>query len=115
MSSTTAHTRYSGEIAIIDIGGRISLNDGLGVMREAIKTAVNAGHKNILLNMAGVDYIDSAGLGEMASAYITVANMGGKMKLLHTQDRVNTMLHVTKLYTLLVTYADETVALASFG
>ena len=66
-------------------------------------------------NLEGVDFIDSAGLGEMASAYITITNMGGKMKLLHTQDRVNSMLHVTKLYTLLVTYMDETEALASFA
>jgi anti-sigma B factor antagonist len=84
-------------------------------MRTAIREAVNAGNKKILLNLAEVSYLDSAGLGEMASAYITVTNMGGKLKLLHTQERVNSMLHVTKLYTLLVAYTDESVALASFA
>jgi anti-sigma B factor antagonist len=112
--NSSAAVRHSGDVAIIDVSGRISLSDGLGAMRTAIREAVNAGHKKILLNLAEVSYIDSAGLGEMASAYITVTNMGGKMKLLHTQDRVNSMLHVTKLYTLLVTYTDESAALASF-
>jgi anti-sigma B factor antagonist len=113
--NSSASLRHTGDVAIIDVSGRISLNDGLGAMRTAIRDAVNAGDKKILLNLAEVSYIDSAGLGEMASAYITVTNMGGKMKLLHTQDRVNSMLHVTKLYTLLVAYTDESVALASFA
>ena len=113
--NSSASVRHTGDVAIIDVSGRISLTDGLGAMRSAIRDAVNAGHKKILLNLAGVSYIDSAGLGEMASAYITVTNMGGKMKLVHTQERVSSMLHVTKLYTLLVTYSDEAVALASFA
>jgi len=113
--NSSVSVRHTGDVAIIDVSGRISLSDGLGAMRSAIREAVNAGHKKILLNLAEVSYIDSAGLGEMASAYITVTNMGGKMKLLHTHGRVNSMLHVTKLYTLLVTYTDESVALASFG
>jgi anti-sigma B factor antagonist len=113
MNATTT-TRYSGNVAIIDIAGRVSLSDGLGVMREAIRQEINSGYKNILLNLAAVSYIDSAGLGEMASAYITVTNMGGKVKLVHAQDKVHSMLHVTKLYTLLTTYSNEAEALASF-
>ena len=112
---STASIRISNDVAIIDATGRISVRDGLGLLRSAIRDAVEGGHKNILVNLAGVDYIDSAGLGELATAYITVTTMGGKVKLLNTQGRVNSMLHVTRLYTLLVTYTDEAEALASFA
>jgi anti-sigma B factor antagonist len=113
--NSSATIRISGDVAIIDVFGRISTRGGLGLTRNAIKDAVSEGHKNILLNLAGVDHIDSAGLGELAGAYVTINYLGGKMKLVHAQDRVNSMLHVTKMYTLLVTYTDEAEALASFA
>jgi anti-anti-sigma factor len=62
-----------------------------------------------------VSYVDSSGLGEMAAAYVTVARLGGHLKLVHTQDRVGTMLQVTKLYALLVAFGDEAEALRSFA
>ena len=111
----TANTRYEGQIAIIDLAGRVCLSDGLGVMRDAIRQEIQSGYKYILLNLAGVSYIDSAGLGEMASAYIAVTNAGGKLKLVHAQQKVHGMLQVTKLYMLLVAYPDEAEAVASFG
>ena len=111
----TATTRYAGAVAIIDVAGRIGMSEGLGVMRDAIRREVAAGHKNILLNLAGVTYIDSSGLGEMASAYIKVSGMGGKLKLVNTRAKVRGLLEITRLYTLLVTYASEADALASFG
>lgn len=110
----TATTRHAGDVAIIDIAGRITLDAGLGLVRRAIRELLDTGQKNILLNLEGVSYIDSAGLGELASAYITVSNLGGQLKLANTQDRVNSMLHVTKLSTLLVTFPNEEAALASF-
>jgi anti-sigma B factor antagonist len=111
----TATTRYSGPIAIIDLAGRITILDGLTVMREAIRQEIQSGYKHILLNLAGVSYIDSAGLGEMASAYIATTNTGGKLKLVHAQPKVHGMLQVTKLYTLLAAYSNEPEAIASFG
>jgi anti-sigma B factor antagonist len=110
----TATPRQQDNVTVIDIAGRITLNGGLGAVRAAIRTAVGEGRRNILLNLEGVSYIDSAGLGELASAYITVSNLGGQLKLVNTQDRVHGMLQVTKLYTLLVTFPDEEAALASF-
>ena len=114
MDATTS-TRYQGQIAIIDIAGRVSLSEGVAVMRDAIRHEIQSGYKYILLNMAGVSYIDSAGLGEMASAYIAVSNAGGKLKLVHAQQKVHSMLQVTKLYMLVAAYANEPEALASFG
>ena len=111
----TASTRYSDKIAIIDIVGRVTILDGLTVMRDAIRQEIQSGYKHILLNLAGVSYIDSAGLGEMASAYIAVTNAGGKLKLVNAQPKVHSMLQVTKLYTLLTAYSNEPEAIASFG
>jgi anti-anti-sigma factor len=90
------------------------MGDGCGVVRDAVRPLVNAGSRNILLNLQAVSYVDSAGLGEMAGSYVTVARLGGQLKLVHTQGRIDNMLQVTKLYALLVAFGDEAVALRSF-
>lgn len=110
----TAAVRYSGNVAIIDLSGRIMRAAGSSVVSDAIKSELQQGHKNILLNLNGIDYIDSSGIGAMASAFITVSKLGGNMKLLTTQPRVNSLLQVTRLYTVFVTFSEENEALASF-
>ena len=112
--SASASIRHVGNVAIIDLAGRITLNDGAGSIRDAVKSAMEDGHQNILLNMSEVAYIDSAGLGEMSSAFITVSRLGGKLKLLNPQTKVHGMLQVTRLYTIFVTFAEENAAVASF-
>ncbi|MEO8368166.1 MAG: STAS domain-containing protein [Candidatus Solibacter sp.] len=112
--SASASIRHVGNVAIIDLAGRITLNDGAGSIRDAVKSAMNDGHQNILLNMSDVAYIDSAGLGEMSSAFITVSRVGGKLKLLNPQSKVHGMLQVTRLYTIFVTFAEENAAVDSF-
>jgi len=107
--------RHAGSVAIIDLNGTIPLASGIGSIRDAVKDVVSGGHKDILLNLAGVGYMDSSGLGEMAGTYTTVANMGGRMRLVNAHSRVDSLLHITKLYTVLVTFHDEDTALASFG
>jgi anti-sigma B factor antagonist len=114
MDATTS-TRYQGPVAIIDVAGRVTLAEGVGVMRDSIRQEIKSGYKYILLNLAGVSYIDSAGLGELASAYIAVSNSGGKLKLVNAQQKVQTMLQVTKLYMLVAAYSNESEAIASFG
>ena len=106
--------RQAGNVAILAFAGRIKLGEGAVVVRDAIKGAVERGHKNILLDLGGVQMIDSSGLGEISAAYITVARLGGALKLLNTQPKVNTLLEITRLYTVLVTFEDEAKALASF-
>jgi len=112
--SAFASIRHVGNVAIIDLAGRITLNEGAGSIRSAVQGVVDDGHQNIILNMSEVTYIDSAGLGEMSSAYITVSRLGGRLKLLNPQSKVHGMLQVTRLYTIFVTFADESTALASF-
>jgi len=112
--SFSATVRHAGNVAIIDLAGRITLNDGAGSIRTAVQGVLAEGAKSILLTLSGVEYLDSAGLGEMSSAYITVARQGGKLKLLSPQPKVHNLLQVTRMYTLFVSFADESVALASF-
>jgi anti-sigma B factor antagonist len=106
--------RHEGPVAIVDLTGKITLGDGCAAVRNAVRELVNSGSRNILLNLQGVSYVDSAGLGEMAGSYVTVAKLGGQLKLLHTQARIDSMLQVTKLYALLVAFNDEAKALRSF-
>lgn len=113
--STRAVVRQTGDVSIVDLAGRITLGEGSGLVRSTIKDLVNAGHKNILLNLKDVSYIDSAGLGEMVGSYATVTNMGGSIKLLNPQSKVHDLLQVTKLYTVFIAFDDEMEALRSFA
>lgn len=106
--------RRSGDVAILDVGGHISLGEGSGLIRQTIKDLVAAGDRKILLNLHDVTYIDSAGLGEIAGSYSTLRNLGGQVKLLHPRGKVDDMLAVTKLYTVLMSFTDEADALRSF-
>jgi anti-anti-sigma factor len=110
-----AAVRHAGSVAIVDLEGRITMGEGCGVVRNAIRDLVGSGSRNILLNLQSVSYVDSAGLGEMAGSYVTVAKLGGQLKLLHSQTRIDNLLQVTKLYALLVAFDDEAEALRSFG
>jgi anti-sigma B factor antagonist len=109
----TASTRRVDNITIIDLRGRITLGAGTGELRELVREAMEHG-PNIILNLSGVDYVDSAGLGEMVGAYTTVANRGGAVKLLNPQKKLDGLLQLTKLYTVFETFNDEAEAVRSF-
>jgi anti-sigma B factor antagonist len=113
--SIKATVRNAGNVAIVDLGGRITLGEGSGTIRSTIKNLLAEGRKNILLNLAEVTYLDSAGLGELVGSYASVGNAGGQIKLLNTQGKVKDLLAVTKLYTVFVTFDNETEALRSFS
>lgn len=113
--SVKAAIRHSGNVAIVDLSGRITLGEGSGLLRSTIKDLVTDGNRNILLNLKDVTYLDSAGLGEMVGSYATVTNQGGQIKLLNVQSKVHDLLQITKLYTVFATYSDEGEALRSFA
>lgn len=112
--SVKAEVRESGSVSIVDLSGRITLGEGSGLVRSTIKGLVSAGKKNILLNLAEVSYMDSAGLGELVGSYATVSNQGGSIKLLNTQGKVSDLLAITKLYTVFAAFSDEATAVDSF-
>jgi anti-sigma B factor antagonist len=101
-------------ITIVDCSGRITLGEGSVVLRDSIKDLLGKGQKKILLNLGDVNYIDSSGIGELVSAYTTVKNQGGELKLLNLTKKVHDLLQITKLYTVFDVRDDETTAVKSF-
>jgi len=112
--SMKASTRQVDGITIIDLSGRITLGEGSVVLRDTIRDSVGQGVKKILLNLGDVTYIDSSGIGELVSAYTTVRNQGGELKLLNLTKKVHDLLQITKLYTVFDVRDDEAGAIRSF-
>jgi anti-sigma B factor antagonist len=107
--------RETADATILDISGRITLGESLADLRDSVREALAGDQKNILLNLAGVSYIDSSGLGQLIGSYATVANRGGQMKILNLQKRVNDLMQITKLLTVFEAYTNEEAALRSFA
>jgi len=108
-------TRQVGDVTVVDATGRITLGDGATTFRDTVRDLSAAGHKKMLMNLAEVSYIDSSGIGEMVSAFTTVTNSGGQMKLLNLTKRVKDLLQITKLYTVFDVYDDEAEAVRKFA
>jgi anti-sigma B factor antagonist len=107
-------TRQVDGVTILDLSGRITLGEGSVTIRDAVRDALAKGSKNIVLNLADVSYIDSSGLGELVSAYTSVKNSGGELKLLSLTAKVQDLLQITKLYTVFDVKDDEASAIAAF-
>lgn len=107
-------SRETGGVLIVDFSGRITLGDGSAMLRKMIRELNAAGQKKILLNLADVDYIDSAGIGELVSAYSSVRTAGGELKLLNLTKRVNDLLQITRLFTVFDVQSEEWTAIHSF-
>ncbi len=101
-------------VAVVDLSGRITLGEASGRLRDTIKDLITNNGKEILLNLAGVTYMDSSGLGELVGAFATVSNRGGKLKLLGLQPRLYELMHITKLYSVFEIFTDEAPAVRSF-
>ncbi len=111
----TAKTRKVGNVTVVDLDGRITLGESTGTLRNTLRSLLDAGDKRLLLNMHGVSYVDSAGLGELVSAYTTATNAGGVLKLVNVQDKLNSLMQVTKLFTIFPIFDNEKTAVESFG
>jgi anti-sigma B factor antagonist len=113
--SMKASTRQVDGVTIVDLSGRITLGEGSVVLRDTVKDLLGKGQKKILLNLGDVSYIDSSGIGELVSAFTSVRNQGGDLKLLNLTKKVHDLLQITKLYTVFDVKDDEAVAIAAFG
>ena len=109
-----ANNRQVGGVNVVDMSGRITLGEGSVVLRETVKDLLTKGQKKILLNLGDVTYIDSSGIGELVSAFTSVRNQGGELKLLNLTKKVHDLLQITKLYTVFDIKDDETAAIQSF-
>lgn len=112
--SLTINAREVSHVTILDVQGRIVLGDEIHQLRDAVRGLVAEGKKKIVLNLAEVDYIDSSGVGELVGCFTTVRNVGGELKLLNLSQKVQDVLHVTKLYTVFDIRDDEFHAVKSF-
>jgi anti-sigma B factor antagonist len=108
-------TRQLGDATVLDIVGRIALMDGSAQLRDAIGVLMEQGKKRIVLNLAGVDFVDSSGLGELVRTHASVRSHGGQLKLLNPSKHVHDLLRMTKLDRVLEIEPDEASALNSFG
>ena len=101
-------------ITILDFKGRLTVGDDVSRFREQLQKQIDSGHRNIVLNMEQVDYIDSTGLGALVMAYTSMQRAGGKIKLLNLSRRGIELLVMTKLTTIFEVFDDEQSAINSF-
>jgi anti-sigma B factor antagonist len=107
--------RIVGDVTVLDLKGKMTLGEGDELLKDKINSLVSQGHKKLLLNLEGVPYIDSAGLGEIVRTYTTVSRQGGKLKLLNLTKRIEDLLSITKLLTVFETFESEEDAVRSFA
>ncbi len=101
-------------VTILQPKGKITIGAGDVALRDAVHEALDAGAKNILINLRETTTMDSSGIGELVSAYTTVTNRGGKLRLLHLPPKVQDILQITQLVTVFDVYDDEDEAIGSF-
>lgn len=107
--------RVVGEVTVLDLKGKITLGEGDEALKDKINSLVHQGRKKILLNLGGVPYIDSAGLGEVVRTYTTVTRQGGQLRLSNLTKRITDLLVITKLTTVFDTFDNEAEALKSYS
>lgn len=106
--------REIGQISVVDLSGKITIGEGDVQLREKVHELLDAGHSKILLNLAKVTYMDSAGIGELVACYKRAKDKSGTVKLLNPSGKVYDLLQLTKLEEVFETFKDEKEALVSF-
>jgi anti-sigma B factor antagonist len=106
--------RSSGDVTILDVKGRLTLGEGDTLLKDKINSLLLQGQRKLVLNLEGVPYMDSAGLGEVVRTFTTVSRQGGSLKLLNLTKRIQDLLSITKLLTVFDTFDSESEAVRSF-
>ena len=114
MAELDVKERQAGDVTILDLSGEVRIGEGAVSLRDSIRNLADQGKKKVLLNLAGVKYMDSTGVGELIANYTTVTRQGGQLKLLSLTDRIQNLLVITKLLTVFDSYDNEAEALKSF-
>src|SRR5262249_55069919 len=105
----------AGDITVLDMDGRITIGEGSVALRSAIRRLLEEGKKKILLNLAGVGYIDLIGIGEMVASYTGINKEGRQLEMLRLTQKLQDLLTITKLLTVFDAYEDEADALSNFN
>ncbi|MBU6500954.1 MAG: STAS domain-containing protein [Patescibacteria group bacterium] len=111
--------RKMDSITILDCSGTISMGKNIAensawMFDQTFKNLLRKGIKNLVVNLADVNYIDSTGVGYLVNAQRMFINKGGRLKLIHARKNIHDLLQITKLFSVLDTYDDEAAAVASF-
>lgn len=106
--------RSVGGVTVLDLDGKIVLGEGDDVLADKVSEVVGRGDRKVLLNVARVPYVDSAGLGELVRCHTRLAKVGGHIKMLHLTARLQDLLQITKLVTVFETFESEEQAVSSF-
>lgn len=114
MPELDVRPRQVGDVTILDMTGEVRIGEGAVALRDSIRNLADQGKNRVLLNLAGVKYMDSSGVGELIANYTTVTRGGGQLKLLNLTDRIQNLLVITKLLTVFDSYDNEAEALQSF-
>jgi anti-sigma B factor antagonist len=114
MAELDVKERQAGDVTILDLSGAVRIGEGSVAMRDAIRRLVDGSKNKILLNLAGVKYMDSSGIGELIANYTTIKRVGGQLKLLNLTDKIQDLLVITKLLTVFDSFESESEALNSF-
>lgn len=109
------HERRVDGVVIVEMNGKLTLGVGDVQLRQVVRDLLDRGEKSIVLNMAHIGYMDSAGVGELVASYSTAESRGAQMKLLKLTSKVRDLLQFTQLITVFETFDDEAEAVASFG
>lgn len=112
---TWVGVREAGGIPILEVVGRLTLSDGTAALRGQVLAVIEQGSANLLVNLAGVPYLDSAGMGELVATHKAMLGRGGRMKLLSPSQRVRDLLRASRLDRVLESFHDEAEALRSFA
>ncbi len=101
-------------VVVLDLQGKLTIGEGDELLREKVNGLIEQGHRNLLVNLEDVPYVDSAGLGELVRTHTTVRRQGGRLKLVNLTKRITDLLTITKLLTVFDTFDSEAAAVSSF-
>ena len=107
--------RVVGGVTILDISGKITIGEGSIEIKNKVRELLATGSKTILFNLGNVGMVDSSGIGELVSSFITVTNAGGQLKLLNLTKKLKELLAITKLLTVFDSFTDEGEAVGSYS
>jgi anti-sigma B factor antagonist len=115
MADINISERQAGDVTVLDLNGKVTIGEGSVALRNAIRRLLGEGKNKILLNLGGVGYIDSSGIGELVSSFTAVNKEGGTLKLLNLTQKIQDLLAITKLLTVFDVFDSEAEALSSFS
>ncbi len=106
--------RHHGSVTILDLEGKIVIGEGSRLLSDEVARLLQDGHNRIILNLRGVTYVDSSGIGELVSRHTTTRHSGGRLVLNHLPRKIHELLRITRLIDIFEIYDNEEAALQSF-